>query len=71
MSDKSKYSVETVKQIWDDRHGSRLEVGPDRDGLDLVDIRSYSDDNKCTEFTTTQEQALLLAEAILELYKRV
>lgn len=64
-----KYTVEILIQIWDDNSGCRLEVGPDRDGLDLVEIRGYSDDGKLsTSITMTQESALLLAQAINTLY---
>lgn len=40
------YSFETVYQIWNDKTGERVEVGPDRDGLDLIELRSYSDDGR-------------------------
>ena len=60
-----KYSIETVIQIWNDKTGERVEVGPDRDGLDLVQIRSYADNGTLErDITFTQEQAKLVAEAI-------
>ena len=63
------FSTETVIQVWNDEHGDRVEVGPDRDGLGLVEIRSYTDDNQIgSRITLAPEQAVLIAEAILKLY---
>lgn len=63
------FSAETVIQVWNDEHGDRVEVGPDRDGLGLVEIRSYTDDNQIgSRITLAPEQAVLIAEAILKLY---
>ena len=36
-----KYSTEMVMQVWNDDTGERVEIGPDRDSLGLVEIRSY------------------------------
>ena len=63
------YTSEHVIQVWDDTHGDRIEVGPDRDGMQLVEIRSYNDENKAGDsITMTEERALLVAKAILQLY---
>lgn len=35
------FSAETIHQIFNDSTGERIEVGPDRDGLDLIEIRQY------------------------------
>lgn len=40
------YSVERPLQVWNDKSGDRYEIGPDRDGLDLIEIRVYSADGK-------------------------
>lgn len=40
------YSVETVIEIWNDETGEHIEVGPDRDGLDMIEIRQCSRDGK-------------------------
>lgn len=53
--------------MWDDQHGERVEVGSDRDGLDLVELSSYTDDGKLTTSITMQpEQARMVAESILK-----
>lgn len=44
--DKAGWSKETVYQIWNDKSGERLEVGDDRDGFGLVEIRSYTSKGK-------------------------
>lgn len=51
--------------MWNDQTGSRLEVGLDRDGLDLVQIRSIEGDGKAQrEITMTWEEAKLIHEAL-------
>lgn len=58
-------------KIWDDKKGTRIEVGPDRDGLDLVEIRSFDSDGKNeTSLILTPEEATALA-AVLENFKLV
>lgn len=47
-----KYTLDVVHQIWNDNTGERLEIGPDRDGLDLIEIRSYDDMSKVTQMIT-------------------
>lgn len=44
--EKPKYTVEKPLQVWNDSTGERYEIGPDRDALDLVEIRSYDSDSK-------------------------
>ena len=59
------FTMETVREIWDDKHGSRVDVGPDRDGLNLVELRCVSDDGKMGDrIVMKPEQARLVAEAI-------
>lgn len=38
----SKFSLETVKRVYDDTSGDYLEIGPDMDALDLIEIRAYA-----------------------------
>jgi len=61
------YTTEKFIRVYDDKIGSYIEVGPDGDGLDLVDI-SYNEDNRKISFITNQEHAVEMAKAILELY---
>jgi hypothetical protein len=42
----SQYTLETLYQVWDDKTGERIEIGPDRDGLDLFEIRGCSHEGK-------------------------
>lgn len=62
------FSLERKFEIWDDGSGSHVEVGPDRDGLDLIEIRQYeADAAKChTRMTFTKEQARLICQALGE-----
>jgi hypothetical protein len=61
----TEYTLETVHQIWNDKSGTRIEIGPDRDGLDLIEIRSYTDDGKIGQSVTfTEKEFRLLSVAI-------
>lgn len=71
-------SIETVREIWDDDCGSEhIEVGPDRDGLNIIEIRYYYDDKiqNINSITLTIEQAHLVAESLIacanEISKRI
>lgn len=37
-----KFSLENVVRIYDDTTGDYLEIGPDMDALDLIEIRAYA-----------------------------
>lgn len=66
---KGNFSLELSAKVWDDDHGCFIQVGPDSDGLDLVEMKQYNEDNKCTaRMIMTKREALLLAEAINTLY---
>lgn len=59
------YSMETVIEIWDDKNGCHIEVGPDRDGLDFIEIRSVTSDNKIeARISFDKEQAALIFQAL-------
>ena len=67
MSDETKFSTEVVRRVFDDAHGVFIEVGPDSDGLSLVEIRTSG---KSAEFfgelrlVLQPEMARLLADAL-------
>jgi hypothetical protein len=60
------YTLETMYEVWDDGSGSHIEIGPDRDGLDLVEIRSFEPKgNEPTDrIVMTKEQAQMVARAL-------
>ena len=59
------FSMETKHEIWDDDHGSCVEVGPDRDGLDLVEIRQKDETGKIeARMSFPKEQAALISKAL-------
>lgn len=59
-----KYEMETMYEIWDER-GNKLEVGPDRDGLGMIEVREkYSNGEFGTRLVLETEQAKLLARAL-------
>lgn len=56
-----KYSIEIMREVWDDASGDHIEVGPDRDGLGMVELR-YGKDGQRMSFPP--EMAYLIARAI-------
>lgn len=59
------YTLEHKFEIWNDKTGERIEIGPDRDGLDLIEIRNFSDDGQVGQsITMTKDEACLLRMAI-------
>ena len=61
-------TMERLFEIWNDDTGERIDVGPDRDGLELVEIRAREQDGTIRDrITLTREQAALVAQALLEL----
>lgn len=41
-----KFSTEVFRKIWDDEDGCYLQVGPDGDSLDLVELRTVDEESK-------------------------
>ena len=69
MSDR--YTSERVIKVWDDKRGDHIYIGPDGDGLDLVELRSVQPDGFIeTSISFPVPMALLVAKAILELYAK-
>lgn len=62
-----RYEMETMREIWPDKgDGERIEVGPDRDGIGLVEIRQKQPDNSISDrITLPVEAARLLAKALI------
>lgn len=60
------YTLERMFEVWDDGSGSCIEIGPDRDGLDLVEIRQTDAGKVEARITLTKEQAALVAKALAE-----
>lgn len=58
-------SLNMVMQVWNDDTGERIEVGEDRDGLGLLEIRYVSEDGKFgADIRMQPEHAPKLIEAI-------
>jgi hypothetical protein len=65
---KKRFTIERVIKIYDDSVGTYIYVGPDADGLGC-EIRDVNNKGEIdTRFFMTQDQAVLVAKAILELY---
>lgn len=52
-------SIEKVIEIWDDKSGDHYEIGADRDGLDMLEIRYYVKG----EYTSTDRMAFSIENA--------
>ena len=67
----SDYSSETFVKVFNDKSGDCVRVGPDADGLDLVEIRAIEGHMKPQDqprVIMPVAQAVLVARAILKLY---
>ena len=65
----SDFSSEKCIKVWNDGTGERIEIGPDSDGLELCQVRYYTDDGKNgAELVMQPKQAVMVAYAILELF---
>lgn len=61
------YEMETVREIWPPTGSERYEIGPDRDGLGLVEIRvRESGGGISARMTFEPELAKLVATAMLK-----
>ena len=58
--------VEKSIKIYNDEDDDYIYIGPDADGMDLVEISCSEDDHP--PMNVTKEEALLIARAIIELY---
>lgn len=59
------FTLETMCQVFDDDDGSCIEVGPDGDGLEIVEIRYRTTEGKITERISMQAaQAALVRDAL-------
>lgn len=59
--------METLREIWNEEDKSHYEVGPDRDGLQCVEIRYFGEDGKIGErMTFRPEIARLVAVALVK-----
>lgn len=62
------FTLETHCEVWDDKTGNHIKIGPDRDGLDLVEIRRIDNQGKEeASMTILRMEAKLLAKAINQL----
>jgi hypothetical protein len=66
------FTTEITYKVWDDAHGSHIEVRPDGDSLDLVEVVFVDDDGQeGPRITMPPEQAALVARAIGETVKAI
>ena len=57
----SSHTLEMKFEIWNDDHGARVEIGEDRDGLGMMEIRQIESDGKTYGRITFDEKAIPLA----------
>ena len=69
----SDWETERVTEVWNNRTGEHYAVGQDRDGLGLVEIRSYSaaSEKALERISMPVEVAVQVAQAILREYSEV
>lgn len=60
------YTSEIVRKVYDDQHGNHIYIGPDADGLDLVEVREVDDKNVILgRFVMNPIQAKMVGEALI------
>ena len=64
-----RHTLEHLYRVYNDDHGHYIEIGPDGDGIDLIEIRSCNKDGKIessgnARVTMPYEQAVLVAQAL-------
>jgi len=61
------YELEHMHEVWNNETGDRYEIGPDRDGLNLVEIRSKDREGKIdARVSMDANAAKLIAVALLD-----
>jgi hypothetical protein len=61
------FSTEIVHKIYDDELGNSIDIGPDADTGDLLEIRQVEGGKIVARIVGEPEQMRLVAEAILKL----
>lgn len=59
----SKYTMETHSQIWNEDTGDYIKVGPDREGLGLIEIQ-FKQFGKTVDVTLTRDQVDMLWKSL-------
>lgn len=66
-----RYSLETVYKVCNDDTGEVIEIGPDADGLDLIEIRTRGDDGSMNARIVFGPEALeLIIDALTRMLPR-
>ena len=60
------FSLETIRRVYNDETGAHIEVGPDADTGDLLEIRQIEGGQIIGRIVGQPEQMRLVAEAILK-----
>ena len=62
----NRYETEELTEVWNNDNGSHYEIGFDRDGLGMIEIRFYDKDEhqSKTRMTFEKECALKIGEAL-------
>ena len=63
------YELETMKEIWHNKRGDHLEIGPDRAGLALLELRYFAADDQKPQSSMCMEweEVPLLIKALQDL----
>lgn len=66
-----KFSLEKVFRIYDDTTGDYLEIGPDMDALELIELRAYTSAGDIVQRFTIHPDSLDLVIQALENFRKV
>jgi hypothetical protein len=72
MSSSENWELEILLEVWNNKTGERFEVGPDRDGLGLIEIRYRTPVGEITErIVLDKTAARLVADSLYRCADRV
>lgn len=64
------FTHEVIHQLWDNKNGDRIEIGPDRDGLGVFEIRHFDESNTCDDSVLIQYEQIGKIVEILQMIQR-
>lgn len=72
---KSKITTETIYKVYDDDKGTFIEIGPHKDGLDLIEVvipdKASQDFFGKAQFILSKEMAIAVGEALINAAKNI
>lgn len=63
-----KFSLEKMYELWNNENGTKIEIGPDREGLCFIELRQRNEDNDVIDtISLTNEEVPLIIKALTDI----